>query len=813
MEEDPEEDPLPDPEQPQDEGCDGPNQGMEGGQCVLQQQTAESCAEQGFQGPSESGYCYGPGPDCPEGAEHECDADFGVDRERHCESVYEFASDDGCRIKHPEEDERSEGCPEGMGFYSQVGCADPCPGQILVDGACHSVGGTPPDETFPPPPPGTPPPPPPPPSCPIGYDGTPPNCTAGTPEIYVLATAVPEGDGTVSVTVALSHAGTGAATVDVATADGTALAGSDYTTTSVSVSIAAGSRTATVSVPILDDSTYEPDEAFTMVLSNVAGDAEFGASTSADVTITDDDLPSVPLPQATISDITVAENAATADFTVTLDKAWTFDVSVVADTRDGTATAGSDYTALSGETVTISAGATSATVSVDLTDDVTDEPDETFDIVLSSPSSATLGSPSSATATITDNDDLPVVSVSDVAFDEDYSIVLNPPIDINGDGTLDDEYLYSLDVDFDVELDNPSARQVTVTVSTADGTATGTSGWCPAYAPANTGSIDFRSTSQAFTFAPGETSKTFTVVVCPDAAGEGIETFSVELSSAVNATVGDAGAGRIRDNDAASVNIDSSVSADEGSALDFTVSLSKIVPHDVTVTVSTGDDPAATHPADATGAHRDYTPLAGHTVTIAAGFQTATVSVDTVSDTIDEFDETFVLRIDNVTSATVAVVGSTDTAVGTITDDDTSPEVSIGDVSAGESDGSLSFEVSLSHPSQQTITVTAATSASSPVSAAGAATCTATDGSQDYETASSTVTFAPNATTATFTVTLCADTAPEPDEKFTVTLSSPVNATVSPAAGAAEGTIRDDDACRASEHLVGGVCVPREFLR
>jgi hypothetical protein len=73
-------------------------------------------------------------------------------------------------------------------------------------------------------------------------------------------------------------------------------------------------------------------------------------------------------------------------------------------TANGTAKAGSDYTAVD-QTVTFAAGETSKTVPVPITDDTVHEANETVQLSLSSPSSgATLGSPSSATLTITDND-------------------------------------------------------------------------------------------------------------------------------------------------------------------------------------------------------------------------------------------------------------------------------------------------------------------------------------------------------------------------------------------------------------------------
>jgi hypothetical protein len=80
--------------------------------------------------------------------------------------------------------------------------------------------------------------------------------------------------------------------------------------------------------------------------------------------------------------------------------------SVAYATANGTATAGSDYTASSG-TLSFAAGTVSGTtmnVSVPVLNDTIAEPAETFTLALSNPSGALLGSPSSHIVTITDND-------------------------------------------------------------------------------------------------------------------------------------------------------------------------------------------------------------------------------------------------------------------------------------------------------------------------------------------------------------------------------------------------------------------------
>src|SRR5439155_1036972 len=78
------------------------------------------------------------------------------------------------------------------------------------------------------------------------------------------------------------------------------------------------------------------------------------------------------------------------------------------------------------------------------------------------------------------------------------------------------------------------------------------------------------------------------------------------------------------------------------------------------------------------------------------------------------------------------------------------------------------------------------------VTAIGNASCASSNsGSPDYISQSTTLTFAPGETSKPVTVLVCADTAFEPDETFTVTLSGATNATIAKAVGT--GTIQNDD--------------------
>ncbi|MEG3437101.1 Calx-beta domain-containing protein [Pannus brasiliensis CCIBt3594] len=89
---------------------------------------------------------------------------------------------------------------------------------------------------------------------------------------------------------------------------------------------------------------------------------------------------------------------------------------------------------------------------------------------------------------------------------------------------------------FAVTLDRASAQTITVNFATANGTAIAGS--------------DYNATSGTLTFTPGVTSRTITVRVIGDGTAESNETFAVNLSNAVNATIADAqGIGTIVNDD------------------------------------------------------------------------------------------------------------------------------------------------------------------------------------------------------------------------------------------------------------------------
>jgi hypothetical protein len=329
---------------------------------------------------------------------------------------------------------------------------------------------------------------------------------------------------------------------------------------------------------------------------------------------------------------------------------------------------------------------------------------------------------------------------------------------------------------FTVTLSAASSQPVTVNFATANGTAV---------APG-----DYTATSGTLTFPPGTTTQTIAVPIVLDtaapatvgaAAVEPPETFFVNLSGAVGATIADGqGQGTILDPVTLTLAIND-VPATEGGTATFTVSLSAPSSQPVTVNFATANGTAV--------APGDYTAASG-TLTIPVGSTAATVVVPTVADAIDELDETFVV---NLSGATVATIADSQ-GVGTIVDDDPPPTISIADASVNpEGTGTTAtatFTVSISAASGQTVAVNFAT-ADGPVpgGATGGGAC-GTAG-VDYVSQSGTLSFPPGSTTQTVSVTTCGDAIDELDETFFVNLSGPSNATI--ADGQGTGAIADDD--------------------
>ncbi len=483
---------------------------------------------------------------------------------------------------------------------------------------------------------------------PIGTS-TPP---ATPPTLSIADVSISEGNSATTnanLAVTLSRAVTTPVTVGYHTANGTAVAGDDYTATTGTLTFAPGVTTQTIAVKVTGDTTVEPDETFTVTLTNPTGATL--ARTTATATITNDDVAVTP-PTVSISDVSVAEGntgTSNANFTVALSKATTNTVTVGYSTANGTAIAGDDYTATTG-TLTFAPGVTTQTIAVKVTGDTTVEPDETFTVTLTNPTNATLNR-TTATATITNDDVAPPP--------QNGNTVTHSVVDDWGSGhsanmalTAGSANLSSWTVEFDTPATITNIWNGQITSHTGTHYVVSNVSYNGAVAAGETTTFGYQATPGATGSAPTN--------IKVNGATVGTSTPALPAISIADLSVAEGNG--------------------EHSHFMFTVTMDKAATTPVTVKYATSDGTATS------GA--DYVAGSG-TLTFAAGVTTQTVHVDIIGDTAVEPDETFRVTLSDPTGATI----SRAVATGTIVNDDTAapptppattPGLSISDASVTE---------------------------------------------------------------------------------------------------------------------------------
>ena len=343
---------------------------------------------------------------------------------------------------------------------------------------------------------------------------------------------------------------------------------------------------------------------------------------------------------------------------------------VVNITTGGTATSGSDY--IGGvATVVIPANATTATITIDPSVDSNVEANETVILTVAPGAGYAVGSPAAATGTIL-NDDVPTatIAVSPPSVAEDGAPIL----------------LYTVTLD----QANPSAA-TSVNYSVGGTASNGT---------------DYAAIASPLVIPAGFTTGTITVSPSDDATIEANETVLLTLSAGTGYTVGasNAATGTIQNDDLPNLTIND-VTANEGNAgitnFTFTVSLSAPAgPGGVSFDIATANGTAI--------AGSDYVARSLTSQTIPAASSTYSFTVQVNGDTLIEAAETFVVNVTNLTGATLG----DGQGLGTITNDDALPTLSINDVSVTEGNAgttNAAFTVTLNTASGQTVQVNYAT--------------------------------------------------------------------------------------------------------
>ena len=284
--------------------------------------------------------------------------------------------------------------------------------------------------------------------------------------------------------------------------------------------------------------------------------------------------------------------------------------------------------------------------------------------------------------TIEDNDPAPYIYVADATVDESADTI---------------SFTVSL-MDMDASGPAPSAFEIGVDYETGDATTE------DMYDMATAGA-DYVAASDTLTFAPGEVEKVIVVAVNDaDLLDEHDEMFTVTLSNATSTgpdpvTIGDAEAtGTITDDDdPPSLTIADMTVGESDGEVTFTAMLDAPSGLPIVLDYETGDASVedmydmATADVDYTSGSGmiDFTPAepGGPTPT------EATITVAVLPDAMDEHDEMFSVSL--TAQMPEYLTALDDMAIGTITDDDDPPTLTIADASADESAGMLDFVVSL----------------------------------------------------------------------------------------------------------------------
>ena len=438
-------------------------------------------------------------------------------------------------------------------------------------------------------------------------------------------------------------------------------------------------------------------------------------------------------PAISIADSSIIEgnSGTSAVFVdVSLSAASLVPVTVNFNTNNRLARAGFDYIGSAG-TLTIPAGQLTGRLSLTVLGDITDEPNETFEVNLASPTNATLAR-SKASVTIQDDDLPPTVSVADVSILEGNVASVR--------------FL----------LSQFSALPVTITSSTGNGTATE--------------SLDFIPFSGNIIIPGGTRSLLVNLPTLADTFDEATETFVLNLTAAINATIADNVAEiSIQDNSPPEVSV-SDVTVTETSVgkivVTASVTLSSASSLPISVNFQTRSKSAA--------AGSDFRTIAG-TVTIPAGSLSELITCEVLDDRLSELNETFEIVLSSPLNASLRK------SVGTITinDNDPLPFLSIANATVNEGESGTNLVLSLSTASGRSITVDYVASR-----------YTAQPG-VDFLMPSGTVTIPAGQLSATIPIVTIEDTLDEPDESFRVTLSNPSG--VQPGQFESIVTIVDDD--------------------
>jgi azurin len=475
----------------------------------------------------------------------------------------------------------------------------------------------------------------------------------------------------------------------------------------------------------------ETNEAFRVTISAATGGAMISGTNITWVTITENDV------GLAFSAATYAVSEAGTNVTLTVVQTGDLSASASVDyvTSDSSAIEGADYTGTNG-TLNFGPGTNSLTIVVPITEDSTVETNEIFRVSLTNALNAVLLARSNAVVTILENDS--VLSLSTNA------------ISVNENGTR---------ATLTVVRTGGTNATATVDFATADGSATN--------------AVDYMGTNGTLSFGPGVASRTITVPIINDSIVDGDNSFVVSLSNPSAAALGAVTntTVTILDNDSTFEFSTNAVSvAETAGAVTLTVVRSGGLIGAATVRYATTNDSAT--------AGSDYTARSG-ILSFRAAETNKLVTITVANDIANETNEVFNIFLSS--PAGEATLGANNPVAVTITDNDSLLAFDTNAVTVAENAGTATLTVN------RTGTLTGTNTIAYTI-------IPGTAGTSDYTATSGVLTFVPNATNATITISITEDSVIETNESFTVRLSSPTGGALLSGTNTARITITEDDA-------------------
>lgn len=228
------------------------------------------------------------------------------------------------------------------------------------------------------------------------------DASAGSVQFTASSYAINQGAGSLTVTVSRTNGSSGAASVAYSTTSGSAAAGTDFTATNGTLSWTDGDTSSkTFAIPISNATPFSGTKSFTILLASPVK-VTLGSPNSVIAKITGDaQTATAGNLQLSSSTYSVGQAAGTIAITVNRSGGSSGAVTVAYSTADGTATAGSNYTATQGTLSWATGDASSKSFSVPISTTQAFSGTKSFTVSLSNPGgSASLGSPTQATVTI-----------------------------------------------------------------------------------------------------------------------------------------------------------------------------------------------------------------------------------------------------------------------------------------------------------------------------------------------------------------------------------------------------------------------------